>query len=347
VSRWRVDGLESDLDQFHLGPVDLHLVPGGAVAVLGPSGAGKTTLLRTLAGFLPASAGRIHRDGADLTDWLPEERGLGYVPQGLGLFPHRTVEGNVRYAMALRDRTDAAARTRELLERFHLTPLARRYPGRLSGGEQQRVALARALGADPELIVWDEPWQALDVQARYELGLVFHELRETDRVPVLIVTHDPSLAFSIADSFVVLGEGRVRAQCDATTLLHTPSDPFIARFVGFDNVFDRATLAGSGPTALRAWLLERAGPEGVAFTGPRPGAVDPAVPSWEGTVRSARPGPLGLTLEVLSDGLMVTLRIPPPWSPPLPTLGTTVRFALDPTSLHALGAVPLAPPRVG
>ena len=96
------------------------IAPGSAVAVLGPSGAGKTTLLRTLAGFLPARRGRILRDGTDVSDWLPEERELGYVPQGLGLFPHRTVERNVRYPMELRDRPDAARRTRELLERFHL-----------------------------------------------------------------------------------------------------------------------------------------------------------------------------------------------------------------------------------
>ncbi len=131
---WRVEGLESGLTGFHLGPIDLALAPGHAVAVLGTSGAGKTTLLRTLAGFLPARHGRIYRDGTDITDWPPEERGLGYVPQGLGLLPHRTVEGNLRYPMEVRGRPDAALRASELLDRFRLRPLARRYPARLSGG---------------------------------------------------------------------------------------------------------------------------------------------------------------------------------------------------------------------
>jgi len=335
TSVWTVAGLEVELERFHLGPVDLRVAPGNAVAVLGPSGAGKTTLLRTLAGFLPMRRGRILRDGVDVADRRPEERSLGYVPQGLGLFPHRTVEGNVGYAMEIADRPDAAARTRELLAQFHLTDLARRYPSRLSGGEQQRVAIARALAADPGLIVWDEPWQGLDVLARQELGLVLHDLRVTERVPMVVVTHDPALAFSVADSFIVLSGGRVRAQCDATTLLKAPADPFAARFVGFENVFDAAALAPRGAPGLRAWLAERAGTEGIAFASP----IYPAGPSarWEGTVRSARPGPHGLTVEVVADDLLVTLRVPPPMTSPIPGPGDRVRFDVDPLALQPLG----------
>jgi ABC-type sulfate/molybdate transport systems ATPase subunit len=345
MSHWVVEGLEADLDHFHLGPVDLDLVPGSAVAVLGPSGAGKTTLLRTLAGFLRARQGRILRDGVDISDWAPEERALGYVPQGLGLLPHRTVAGNIRYPMEMRAHPRMAQRTQELLDRFHLTPLAQRYPARLSGGEQQRVAIARALAADPGMIVWDEPWQALDVVARYELGLVLHELRETDRIPTVVVTHDPSLAFSVADSFVVLHRGQVRKRCDASTLLRTPSDAFAARFVGYENVYDRPALDGGAPGSLRAWLRERSGTEGVAFNSPTLGVDRTAETLWEGRVRSARPGPSGLTAEVLSDELLVTLRIPPPVAAPLPTLSGRVRFRIDPATIQPLG--PASVPGVG
>ncbi|HEV2165424.1 MAG TPA: ATP-binding cassette domain-containing protein, partial [Thermoplasmata archaeon] len=264
---WSIESVETDLDHFRLGPVDLTIAPGGAVAVLGASGAGKTTLLRTIAGFLRPRRGRIVRDGVDVTDWPPEARSLGYVPQGLGLFPHRTAEGNVRYPMELKDRPGAEARTLELLERFDLAKVADRRPAKLSGGELQRVALARAIAADPQLIVWDEPSQGLDVLARHELGLVLHDLREVERIPVVLVTHDPSLAFSIADSFLVLEEGRVRDQCDAATLLAAPGDPFAARFVGFENVFDPYALSGGATGSFRSWLLERAGPRGVAFSG--------------------------------------------------------------------------------
>lgn len=337
MSHWVVDGIEVDLDHFHLGPVNLDLVPGTAVAVLGASGSGKTTLLRTLAGFLRAHRGRILRDGVDISEWLPEERALGYVPQGLGLFPQRTVAGNVRYPLELRAAPDIGPRTRELLDRFHLTPLAARYPSRLSGGEQQRLAIARALAASPDMIVWDEPWQALDVTARYELGLVLHELREVDRIPMVVVTHDPSLAFAVADSFMVLRGGRVREQCDALTLLRAPADPFTARFVGFENVYDPETLSPGAPGSLRAWLRTRSGPDGVAFMSPVLPASPAATPFWEATVRSARPGPTGLIFEVLSDDLLVFLRVPAPVTSPIPAVGTRLRFGIDPASLHPLG----------
>ena len=338
MSRWVVEGLETDLDHFHLGPVSLDLVPRSAVAVLGPSGAGKTTLLRVLAGFLPVRRGRILRDGVDISRWAPEERALGYVPQGLGLLPHRTVAGNVRYPRELRGDPAADRRAQELLDRFHLTALANRYPSRLSGGEQQRVAIARALAAHPSVILWDEPWQALDVVTRHDLGVILHELQETDRVPVVVVTHDPSLAFSIADSFVVLRHGRVERQCDAATLLRAPSDAFAARFVGFENVYDRTALEGGAPGSLRAWLRTRSGPEGVAFAAPATGAAPVGAPGWDGIVRSARPGPSGLTVQVVADDLLVTVRVPPPVSPPLPSVGGRIPFEIDPAAVQALGS---------
>jgi putative spermidine/putrescine transport system ATP-binding protein len=335
---WVVEGVEISLDRFHLGPVDLAVRPGEAVAVLGPSGAGKTTLLRTLAGFLPLSAGRVLRDGTDVSDWPPEARALGYVPQGLGLLPHRTVAGNVRFPLDVRGRSDASDRTRELLAKFRLSDLANRYPARLSGGEQQRVALARALAAEPSLIVWDEPWQGLDVLARHELGFVLHDLREVERVPIVVVTHDPALAFSVADSFLVLRDGRVRARGDANAMLGSPVDAFVARFVGFDNVFEPRELDGGVAGGLRDWLSRRAGPEGLAFAAPTVPPIAAGGPPWEGRVRSARPNPSGVAVEVDSDGLVVSLRLAPSGTVPLPTVGSRVVFHVEPAAVHALGA---------
>ena len=337
MSGWVVDGVESDLGGFRLGPVDLEIAPGRAVAVLGRSGAGKTTLLRTIAGFLPADRGRILRDGTDVAGWPPERRGLGYVPQGLGLLPHRSVERNVRYPLELRERPDAAARTRELLERFSLTRLADRRPAQLSGGEAQRVAIARALAAEPALILWDEPWQALDVEARYELGHVLHELREQERVPVLVVTHDPGLAFSLADRFLLLRAGRVALATDATHLLDAPPDPFAARFVGFENVFDRARLDAGGSRGLAAWLLERSGPEGIAFAAPGVDGTGAPGP-WRGVVRTARPTPEGVIVEAVVDGLPVVLRTSRSRTVPPPVAGGNVAFGIDPGALCPLGA---------
>jgi len=340
MSEWVVDGVETDLDGFHLGPVHLSVRSGEAVAVLGSSGAGKTTLLRTLAGFLPCRGGRLLRDGVDISEWMPEERSLGYVPQGLGLFPQRTVFGNVRYPMELRGRADANERTEALLARFGLTGLARRHPARLSGGEQQRVALARALAAEPELVVWDEPWQALDVEARHELGTVLSDLREAEGIPVIVVTHDPGLAFSLADSFVVLDRGHVRLAGDAHALLDRPTDPFVARFAGYENVFDRSTLEAARERPFPAWLLASAGPDGVAFGTPEVVPTTGVPSTWEGVVRSARPNPEGVRVELAVDDLLVVLRLPRPWPAKLPMAGDRLRFNLDAGRVHRLGPGP-------
>ncbi len=331
---WTIERVETAIDHFRLGPIDLELAPGRVVGVLGSSGSGKTTLLRTLAGFLGLHSGRIRRDGRDVDDLPPERRGLGYVPQGLGLFPHRTVERNVTYPLDVRGRTDARARARELLERFDLSGLAHRYPSRLSGGEAQRVALARALAAEPELIVWDEPSQSLDVEARHDLALVIQELKQDERVPVVFVTHDPGLAFATADEFLVLRDGQVQLRGDAAELLAHPPDPFAARFVGFENVFDRATL-GDGPRgSLREWLLARSGPAGVAF--PRVPLAGEGGP-WEGVVHGVRPTPEGISLTVRADALWLEVRLPVSAAGTAPGPGRSTRFAVSEESLRPLG----------
>jgi ABC-type Fe3+/spermidine/putrescine transport system ATPase subunit len=335
VSVWSVEGVETVLDRFHLGPVDLELAPGRVVAVLGRSGAGKTTLLRTLAGFLDPKRGRILRDGVEISGLAPEDRGLGYVPQGLGLFPHRTAERNVSYALDVRGRTDARVRARELLERFGLTRLAHRYPARLSGGEAQRVALARALAAEPELIVWDEPSQSLDVEARHDLALVIQELKQAERVPVVFVTHDPGLAFATADQFLVLEDGRVTLAGDSGRLLHEPPDAFAARFVGFDNVYDRPTLDAAPAGSLGAFLATRAGPEGIAFSRQ---LVEGGGGPWEGVVHGGRPTPDGFVLTVKSGDLWVELRLAPTPGVPPPAPGARFRFTVSEESLRALGS---------
>ncbi len=326
MSDWRADGIEVAVGGFRLGPLDLALEAGRAVAVVGPSGAGKTTLLRALAGFLPIERGRLWRDGVDLTRAPPEARGLGYVPQGLGLFPHRTVFHNVRYPLEIAGTPDPDPAAEALLDRFRLRPLADRRPAALSGGEQQRVALARALAADPELIVWDEPGQALDVEARHDLGGVLADLRAVDRVPIVVVTHDPALAFSVADEFVVLDRGRLLLRADAASLLRHPPTAFVARFAGYENVLDRPAVdrAGDGPFAR--WLRGRAGPEGVAFRALPVPAPEAPRGAWDGVVRAARPDPDGIRLEIAADDLMLAARLPRAWSAPLPAAGSRVRF---------------------
>lgn len=343
MNNWACEALTADLGEFHLGPISLSLPAGRATALLGRSGAGKTTLLRALAGHLPCRSGRLLRDGEELTRAPPEARSVGYVPQGLGLFPHRTVEENVRYPLEVAGRPDAAERAAELLDRFRLRPLARRYPTKLSGGEAQRVALARALAREPALLLWDEPWQGLDVEARRELGLLLHALRRDERVPIALVTHDPELAFSVADRFAVLSNGRLAATTDAPSLLDAPPDAFTARFVGFENVLDRRTLDEADASPLSAWLAELAGPGGIAFPARALRRASAGEAGFAGRLVSARPGPSGLTLEIGIGTLALLGREERAPGAPPPELGQELRIAIDRTSLHPLGLLETAP----
>jgi molybdate transport system ATP-binding protein len=185
------------------------------VALLGPSGSGKTVTLHCLAGLLRPDQGRIELDGTVLFDAesgidVPTRaRRLGYVLQGYALFPHLTVEQNLAYGLHAWPRAKRAKRVAEVLERLGLSPLALRHPRELSGGQQQRVALGRALAPDPAILLLDEPLSALDAPLRRQLRAeLVATLREWDTTTVL-VTHDLSEAYELADQIVVYERGRV------------------------------------------------------------------------------------------------------------------------------------------
>ncbi|HTT34273.1 MAG TPA: ATP-binding cassette domain-containing protein [Thermoplasmata archaeon] len=334
MTAWRLSGLSTERAGFRLGPVDLALAPGETVAVLGRSGAGKTTLLRMVAGFQTIASGSVRRDEDDVTHAPPEARGAVYVPQGLGLFPHRTVRRNVAYPLELRGGGGAAApAVRELLDRFGLAGLADRRPPTLSSGEQQRVALARALAAGPKLLLWDEPLGALDLMAREELLAALASIRARDKIPMLLVTHDPTLALSLADRWLLLDAGRAGYLGPVGPLVAAPPDPFAARFVGYENVYAGGDGGGTRPGFLGS-LADRFGPGGLAVGVPTADA-----PSARGTDRflatvdRVEPGPAGCTLAAVADAVPVRLRLPP--GSPVPRRGESVSFRL--------AGVPVAP----
>ena len=342
MSAWSFAGLGTSAGGFTLGPVDLELGATETIAVLGRSGAGKTTLLRAVAGFQLSTRGGLRRDGVDLTGHPPERRGAVYVPQGLGLFPHRSVRDNVAYPFRVRGLPDATGRAGPLLERFGLESLARRRPATLSTGEQQRVALARALAAEPELLLWDEPLGALDVVARDELLAALRVVRDERAMPLLFVTHDPALAYSLADRWLVLDSGRVEYLGDPAGLLESPTDRFTARFSGLENVFapEELTTPPRGP--FRSALLRSAGPLGVGFGVPTARPPGPAS-AYRATIVRVEPGPDGVRLTARCEGLPLRLRqVLPPGSRG-PKVGETVEFDLEATRLSAIGRV-AAPP---
>lgn len=215
--------------------------PTGKITVLvGPSGCGKTTTLRMVNRMIVPTAGTISVDGRDTASFDVAElrRGIGYVIQHAGLFPHRTVLDNVTTVPRLlgTDKRTARDRAMELIERVGLDPaMARRYPAQLSGGQQQRVGVARALAADPPVMLMDEPFSAVDPVVREQLQNEFLRLQSELGKTILFVTHDIDEAIKLGDQVAVLRVGGVLAQLDSPAkLLTDPVDDFVAGFVGRD-----------------------------------------------------------------------------------------------------------------
>ena len=215
--------------------------PSGQITVLvGPSGCGKTTSLRMVNRMIEPTSGSITIDDRDVTSVPATQlrRGIGYVIQHAGLFPHRTVADNVATVPQLTgtSRREARARALELLERVGLpAAFADRYPAQLSGGQQQRVGVARALAADPPVMLMDEPFSAVDPVVRDQLQREFLRLQEELRKTILFVTHDIDEAIRLGDRVAVLAVGGRLAQlATPAELLARPADPFVAGFVGRD-----------------------------------------------------------------------------------------------------------------
>ncbi|HEY2164327.1 MAG TPA: ATP-binding cassette domain-containing protein [Gemmatimonadaceae bacterium] len=223
--------VNSRVGDFCLTDVTFDVADGGYGVVIGPAGAGKTTLLETIAGVTRATSGQIILRGEDVTRLAPERRRLGIVYQHAYLFPHLTVRENIGYGAASSADSDDAA------DRFGVEPLYDRAVASLSGGERQLVAIARAIAARPEVLLLDEPLSALDPRTR---GATRRQLRATyfERgFTVLQVTHDFAEAGVLGDVAIVLDRGRVVQKGDPADVFHRPVSPYIADFLGVENVF--------------------------------------------------------------------------------------------------------------
>ena len=229
--------------------LDLEVARGELVALVGPSGCGKSTTLRMVNRLVEPTSGRIEVDGTDVTRADPVElrRGIGYVIQRIGLFPHLTVRENVATVPKLLgwDRARTAKRVPELLELVGLDPgtYADRYPDALSGGQQQRVGVARALAADPPVLLMDEPFGAVDPEQRGRLQAEFRALHRDLGTTVLLVTHDIDEAVRLADRIAVFSQGGVLEQVAAPAdLLARPASERAADFVGADRGIRRMSV---------------------------------------------------------------------------------------------------------
>ncbi|MFC5061237.1 ABC transporter ATP-binding protein [Actinomycetospora atypica] len=296
---------------------------GEITVLVGPSGCGKTTTLRMVNRMVDPTAGKVLLDGVDVSGQDPPtlRRGIGYVIQNAGLFPHRTVLDNIATVPMLRGTGKAEARRHagELLERVGLdTRMANRYPAQLSGGQQQRVGVARALAGDAPVLLMDEPFSAVDPVVRADLQDELLRLQSELGRTILFVTHDIDEAIRLGDMVAVLRVGGTLAQfAHPSELLAAPADDFVAGFVGRDRGYRRLQFVGAGELQLKdfpskgdGWLLVvdddnrptawRQGDEHVAL-----GAVHHEGESLRSALDAALSSPSGRGVAVDDDGRLL------------------------------------------
>jgi len=221
-------------DFVALDDVSVSVESGSLTGLLGPSGSGKSTLLRVIAGLETPDTGEVFISGKEATAVSPQKRGVGFVFQHYAPFTHMTVWNNIAFGLTIRRRPqdEIHARVTELLELVQLKGLGKRYPSQLSGGQRQRMALARALAAEPELLLLDEPFGALDARVRKELREWLLRLHDEMHVTTIFVTHDQEEALEVADTVVVMNAGRVEQVAPPRELYDEPANAFVMSFVG-------------------------------------------------------------------------------------------------------------------
>lgn len=218
--------------------INLNVEPGTLVALLGPSGSGKSTLLRTIAGLEIPDRGRVLINDRDTTHLDIRKRNIGFVFQHYALFKHLTVRQNISFGLDIRKRPRKVIKQRvnELLELIQLQGFGDRYPSQLSGGQRQRVALARALAVQPEVLLLDEPFGALDAKVRQELRNWLRRLHDEVHLTSIFVTHDREEAMAVADKIVVMNQGRIEQIGTPAEVYDNPTNPFVMSFVGEVNI---------------------------------------------------------------------------------------------------------------
>ena len=214
--------------------VDFEVPSGSLTALLGPSGSGKSTLLRAIAGLDLPDTGTITINGRDVTRVPPQRRGIGFVFQHYAAFKHLTVRDNVAFGLKIRKRPKAEIKEKvdNLLEVVGLSGFQTRYPNQLSGGQRQRMALARALAVDPEVLLLDEPFGALDAKVREDLRAWLRRLHDEVHVTTVLVTHDQAEALDVADRIAVLNKGRIEQVGSPTDVYDAPANAFVMSFLG-------------------------------------------------------------------------------------------------------------------
>src|SRR6476659_739294 len=284
-----VEGVSKSFGSFvALDGISLEVPDGSLTALLGPSGSGKSTLLRVIAGLEGPDSGSVEINGQDATGVPPQRRGIGFVFQHYAAFKHMTVRDNVAFGLTVRKlpKGQVKGKVDELLGIVGLSGYQDRYPNQLSGGQRQRMALARALAVDPQVLLLDEPFGALDARVREDLRSWLRRLHDEVPVTTVLVTHDQEEALDVADRIAVLNKGRIEQAGDPVTLYERPANDFVMGFLG--------SVARLGDQLVRphAIVLERDRATALA--------LDAVVPDSAGVVAAVveRVVPLGFEVRV-------------------------------------------------
>jgi ABC-type Fe3+/spermidine/putrescine transport system ATPase subunit len=226
--------------------ITFHVDEGEALVLLGASGSGKTTILRIIAGLEQPYTGKVMLHGKDVTELPARERGVGVIFQSYALFPKMTVEKNIGYGLKIRKRKrkEIKQKVNELLSLVQLEEHRKKFPSQLSGGQQQRVAIARTLAYDPEVLLFDEPFGALDAQTRTHLRREIRALLRKVNVPAIFITHDQEEALELGDRVAVINNGHIEQIGTPFEIYNHPATEYVATFLGAANLLE-ATMHNS------------------------------------------------------------------------------------------------------
>jgi putative spermidine/putrescine transport system ATP-binding protein len=269
--------------------ISLDVMKGELVTLLGPSGCGKTTVLRSIGGFLAPDSGDIQIRGSSILHLPPEKRPTAMVFQSYNLWPHMTVYENLAFGLKLRKKKKDEVRglVQEALKLVQLESAERKLPGQLSGGQQQRVALARALLLEPEVLLLDEPFSALDAKLRMEMREELRDIQRRTGMTMIFVTHDQEEALSISDRIVVMRAGEIEQLSTPQEIYDQPRTLFVAGFIGRINLIKGVGTGRSVAVGEARFELEREH-EGPVIAAVRPEDIyltDDAPNSLSGTIR--------------------------------------------------------------
>ncbi|WP_075214495.1 sulfate/molybdate ABC transporter ATP-binding protein [Mongoliimonas terrestris] len=319
-------------DTAALHGVDLAVASGELVALLGPSGSGKTTLLRIIAGLDFPSSGQVFFGGTDASLKSVRERNVGFVFQHYALFRHMTVADNIAFGLRARPRArrpaeaDIARRVETLLDLVHLGGFGKRYPAQLSGGQRQRVALARALAIEPQVLLLDEPFGALDAKVRKELRRWLRQLHDQTGHTTLFVTHDQEEALDLADRVVVMSNGRIEQIGAPEEIYDRPASPFVYDFIGEATripveVRNGVPLLGGRPVPLPADARRPSDGPAVLYVRPEHVGLAGEGEGLSGTVTSLHRSGSSRRLSVRLDGTDAEVEALAPHDRTVPALG--------------------------